>query len=273
VVVLHLERERGDQRPTDTFLHARQAKLSARDYILPHMLMVVFGAGASYDSAPSLPGGGQEWRPPLANDLFENRPNFAAIAQGYTRLLPIIPYLRELHGASVEQVLETLRDEAQEYPDGHRQLAAVKYYLRDILWECTDRWTKQVLRVTNYRSLLDKIARKRPSDEPLLLVTFNYDALLEDALSDHGFKTNEISDYIQSHHKYKLIKLHGSINWSRVLTFPTLWEGKTMNRFDLIDRAADLKMSAQIVVNNYKADQERQILLFPAIAIPVQQSQ
>src|SRR5260370_475202 len=53
------------------------------------MLMVIFGAGASFDSCPTyLPGaqvpmsGDQArlnklYRPPLANELFENRPLFA----------------------------------------------------------------------------------------------------------------------------------------------------------------------------------------------------
>src|SRR5271156_5127550 len=54
--------------------------------ILPHMLLVIFGAGASYDSAPTYPPGTSIpagdvlngfHRPPLANELFANRPVFA----------------------------------------------------------------------------------------------------------------------------------------------------------------------------------------------------
>jgi hypothetical protein len=45
------------------------------------MLMVVFGAGASYDSAPSYPPNRQHFfedqdRMPLANELFDNRSEF-----------------------------------------------------------------------------------------------------------------------------------------------------------------------------------------------------
>jgi hypothetical protein len=54
--------------------------------ILRHMLLVIFGAGASYDSIPTYPPGthiptgdtlNKFHRPPLANELFENRPVFA----------------------------------------------------------------------------------------------------------------------------------------------------------------------------------------------------
>jgi hypothetical protein len=240
------------------------------------MLMVVFGAGASYDSAPSLPSNTQ-WRPPLANELFQERAQFAEIANRYTKLLPIIPYLREPEGGSVESVLERLRGQAEKRAERHRQLAAVRYYLREVLWACTQRWTKEIWRVTNYRTLLDKIAQARRSNEPVLLVTFNYDTLLEDALSDHGFRTDDIQDYVESHPTYKLIKLHGSINWSRVLTAPV---GIELRQHDLIDRAAEIKESDRFVVNNDRGDQRviegsfpqtsEYVTLFPAIAIPVQ---
>jgi SIR2-like protein len=240
------------------------------------MLMVVFGAGASYDSAPSLPDN-REWRPPLADELFHNRKQFASIASQYTKLLPIIPLLREPDGGSVEQVLERFRDEAQKRAERRCQLAAVRYYLRDILWSCTHEWIKEAWRVTNYRSLLDKIDQNRPSGGPLLLVTFNYDTLLEDALSDHGFRTDDIQDYVKSHPKYKLIKLHGSINWSRILISPI---GINLSRYDLIDQAASIQVSNTFVVNNDRQDQQvikgtfprtdELVRLFPAIAIPVQ---
>ena len=56
------------------------------------MLMVIFGAGASYDSVPTysppstfIPTRGdtanKHHRPPLANELFESRPLFAETIQ------------------------------------------------------------------------------------------------------------------------------------------------------------------------------------------------
>jgi len=233
--------------------------------------MVVFGAGASYDCAPSLRGKQPHEapsRPPLAKDLFQDRVPFALTASKYKRMLQIVPLLRETHGKPVEEVLETLQDEAQTYPEGKCQLAAVRYYLRDILRDCTGNWLQEARGVTNYRSLLDQIARQRHKRaEPITLVTFNYDTLLEDALADKGFRTEDISDYL-SHPTYKLFKLHGSIDWSRCVESPY---GTTLNQFDLIDRATELKLVAnKFVLNRERQDVKGTLLLFPAIAIPVQ---
>ena len=73
------------------------------------MLMVVLGAGASYDSIPALwrkPV--YESRPPLANELFEPREMFSnTMLQVGRSILPIVPLLQNLPvGRTVEQVLE-----------------------------------------------------------------------------------------------------------------------------------------------------------------------
>jgi len=74
------------------------------------MLIVIFGAGASFDSCPTYPPGHHEavldghtlnkdFRPPLANELFENRPIFAeAILRHFPQCQPIVPRLRSLRG-------------------------------------------------------------------------------------------------------------------------------------------------------------------------------
>src|SRR4029077_6304145 len=105
------------------------------------MLMVIFGAGASYDSAQAhrllYPGGGNQdfrvqrelsddggpWRPPLARDLFLNRHRaFGDIVQNYPKLAHILPYLREpSNGKSVEQVLESLQEEGKDDPESQRE--------------------------------------------------------------------------------------------------------------------------------------------------------
>jgi hypothetical protein len=65
--------------------------------------MVIFGAGASFDSAqayrPAYPGGestdyGGPWRPPLAKDLFLDRHQVLGdIVRKYPKLTHILPYL------------------------------------------------------------------------------------------------------------------------------------------------------------------------------------
>src|SRR5580704_10702693 len=92
--------------------------------ILPVMLMVIFGAGASFDSAAAFPlpdpsAGNQNfgnapgvsarwcgpWRPPLAVNLFRDPElAFGHIVQRYPKLPAILPYLRApSNGRTVEE--------------------------------------------------------------------------------------------------------------------------------------------------------------------------
>lgn len=232
------------------------------------MLMVVFGAGASYDSAPDYPPGeesypGDEWRPPLAKGLFEKRPFFVSVAEEYGKVTAIIPNLRYASGP-IEIELEKLRAETKTYSQRDCQLAAVRYYIRDIVLKCDKEWIKLAGHVTNYRSLLDQIAYQA-GEKPLALVTFNYDTLLEEALASCGLDLDRMQAY-WSYVRYRLFKLHGSINWSRHITSHDVG----LNRSEIIDNATRLKFSKDIVLKPERKDSDAQGLLFPAISIPVQ---
>src|SRR6185369_5962695 len=67
---------------------------------------------------------------------------------------------------------------------------------------------------SNYSTLIRHIERLRRSQDPVALITFNYDTLIERALSlnfnDFTFKS--MDEYVR-HPNYKLFKLHGSVNW------------------------------------------------------------
>ncbi|MBI1894709.1 MAG: hypothetical protein HYS14_11415, partial [Candidatus Rokubacteria bacterium] len=182
------------------------------------MLMVIFGAGASYDSAPSYPPGmGLVERPPLADQLFENREQFAGVLKQFPECHEIVPRLRHRSGNSVERELEALQAQAETHPERHRQLAAVRYYLQLMLFDCQARWEDLIKGVSNYKTLLDDINRLKKGQQ-VCLVTFNYDTLLESALPTVGTQIHGLRDYITGN--YKIIKLHGSINWGREVDTP-----------------------------------------------------
>lgn len=247
------------------------------------MLMVVFGAGASYDSAPSYPlptynvqDPVGRVRLPLADQLFEDRELFAPILERFPRVLDVVPRLRHLQpGETVESVMEALQAEAATDPRRHRQLAAVRYYLQAAIWACAFEWDRQAARgVTNYRSLLDLIEYRRKPDETVCLVTFNYDTMLEAALSTVELEIRAIGDYVASK-AYKVIKLHGSVNWGREVEPSLDLIGAVADDhlvIELIDRAATLKMTDRYHVVNQspivRLDPRRPLV--PAIAIPVQ---
>src|SRR5579872_1752781 len=101
------------------------------------MLMVVFGAGASFDSSPDYPPDrpfGE--RPPLANDLFIDIPGgaYRAARNRFPQFHAIIGQLlpRGRPKWSIEDVLQKFQDEAEQNPDRHGQLLAVKYYLASL---------------------------------------------------------------------------------------------------------------------------------------------
>jgi hypothetical protein len=255
------------------------------------MLMVILGAGASYDSSQAyrpvyLGGGGQQnfgtpaprpddggpWRPPLAKDLFLDRHHaLGNIVTNYPKLAHILPYLREpSNGRSVEQILESLQEEGKDNPESQREFASVRYYLCELLDKATKGWLAKTNRVTNYAPLLRDILRFNRSSEPVCLVTFNYDLLLEDALFTFDFKSRPPEQYLDSHPILKLFKLHGSVNWSRLVNGQ---HGSRVQPQHLIEQADTIQVSDTFVMANATDPNDMfrfEDPIFPAIAIPVQ---
>ena len=71
------------------------------------MLMVILGAGASYDSAPDFPVAvTHRLRPPLGDYLFENREAFRPIRTEFDEFHELIPELIPRAGRTLEQSLQ-----------------------------------------------------------------------------------------------------------------------------------------------------------------------
>jgi hypothetical protein len=243
------------------------------------MLMVIFGAGASHDSASAFPVGRPNvfagyWRPPLGQNLFRD-PNevFGEIIRKYPKLSHILPYLREpLRGRAVEEELEFLRDQAHgyEYPERLREFASVRYYLRDLLFESTNEWMKRTNGVTNYGPLIGDILRLNKQDQPVCLVTFNYDLLLDRALLSFGYGPQSPEKQFQAHEVLKLFKPHGSADWVRLVDIPPttritpshlIEEADTIKLLDEWARAGSPDAADGFGLGR---------TVFPAIAIPFQ---
>ncbi len=242
------------------------------------MLMVVFGAGSSYDSFPSLPAPKKMiYRPPIAKELFEPRDYFIQIVSRFEACQPIIPFVRHPRtGASVEQVLEELQNEGEQRPERYRQLAAIRHYLQFIISHCDEQWSGGITKgVTNFKTLLDEIEQVRKPEERVCLVTFNYDTLLERNLPSIGIRITSLDDYV-SNQDYKLIKLHGSVNWGREVETPIDKFGQRDEwsiTHELIDRAAELNISRRYrLVDGLPVARlvKEGVVLFPAVALPVE---
>jgi hypothetical protein len=240
------------------------------------MLLVVFGAGASYDSVPHRPVDPPQWqpyRPPLANQLFEDRPLFVEAMSRFPQCQPVIPDLRNVSPTvGVEQVLSRFESEATSYPERHKQLAAIKYYLRYALLECQRLWGLEHKGITCYKTLLDQIEKWRcVTGERVCLVTFNYDTMLEEALREFfHLELQHLDHYLFEHVGYMLIKLHGSVNWGREVA-SSFAPGTVPTTHLLIENAAKLKISKQYrLINSSEMLVEEGHVVFPALAIPVE---
>ena len=131
------------------------------------MFMVIFGAGASYDSVPSRPpkrykrsdqavGSGCFNRPPLSAELFHDGGFFTDSLIRFPQCKPIVPYLQSIAPEeTLEHVLETLQAEGEKDPERQRQMAAIRFYLHYVIWECERKWDDEAHGITNYVTLLD----------------------------------------------------------------------------------------------------------------------
>ncbi len=248
------------------------------------MLTVIFGAGASYDSDPSKQPHhfDDPNRPPLANDLFADRPDFRTDLARFPECLPVVPLLRHLAGKTqIEEVLERLQSESTSptHPDHERvkQLAAVRFYLQTVIDGCWRRWYKGASEVTNYLTLLDEI--RHFGNQKVVIVTFNYDRLIELAIERlTGRTTTKFEDYLALG-PFALFKVHGSVNWGRVVT---RHETAAVNSIEhivavLIRDATTIEVGEEyVLVDNYAPivrDNNLQQVLLPAVAVPVQNKQ
>ena len=217
------------------------------------------------------PGRDEAGRPPLADSLFSNsEPVYVRARGAFPQMHAILPYLIRRSGQSVEQVLQRLQDEAPSYPVRHIQLAAVRYYLQYLMTEIGHTWyTEKARGITNHGTLLDQIRHGRRTKDAVCLITFNYDTLIEQAL---GNQADTIPGYI-SDDRFKLFKLHGSVNWGRKVT-SRISSFNVGNDWqiaeEIIANAATLTVSDDYeITNGIPPGGARDRPLAPAIAIPI----
>jgi hypothetical protein len=246
------------------------------------MLLVVFGAGASFDSSPTYrpEHGYRIERPPLASDLFADRPRYASALKEYSECQPLVPHLRHPSpNQSVELLLQRYLEEAASDPVRHQQLAAIRYYLRRILGTDLQReWSDVHMGITNYKTLFEEIRHWRlTSGENVCLVTFNYDTMLEESVGVLGVNLQQIDDYV-ANDGCRIFKPHGSVHWMRELDTPIPIDTFGSNRVDhmFIERASALEISDRFRIWHGGSSEllrddhsGKRIGLFPAIAIPV----
>lgn len=240
------------------------------------MLLVIAGAGASFDSISSRPistSSYEEHRPPVADNLFSPRPAFEDIQ----RLIPQVRQVATLlhhraNGESVEDVLARFSGEATHNARRPVQLAAVRFYLQGVIARCEERWYREHPVSTNMDALYDQIENARHERTHALFVTFNYDRLIEHALENSGQHFSSLDDYI-ARGRTRVIKLHGSVDWVRPIKPMDTREfggsGWTVAR-QVSDAILSLPEPGAIEIGgDVPSSSTRNRIAIPAIAIPV----
>jgi hypothetical protein len=99
-----------------------------------------------------------------------------------------------------------------------RQLLALRFYLHEVVQNTVNQWMSESGPVTNYATLLAWMQRLG-RDESLLLITFNYDSMLDQARDVvFGTKYNKLSTYLEE--PAPLVRPHGYIGWRRLVEYP-----------------------------------------------------
>ena len=204
---------------------------------------VILGAGASKaidnGSAQVLNHGNYE--PPLASELFANAslPHYSQLLNPYPGARAVASYLSPMSGQPTF-ALETELRSLSEDPDPRirQQFKHVPPYLRDLLWRASYEYTKTP---GTYMQLLRALLAGVPHH--VLFLVLNYDTLLEQALDLFELRVKtifeNIDSYVEEDRQFKVVKLHGSIDWFKLIgSAAQTWEDLVESQ-DVLQRTAD----------------------------------
>ncbi|MGB1088233.1 MAG: SIR2 family protein, partial [Alphaproteobacteria bacterium] len=235
------------------------------------MLTVILGAGASYDSEPitaRLANTGSvasryQWKPPLTYELFDqNRawfttppPDSVTAVLGHIR--------RGIENGTLEETLEELRSEVEEFPMRWRNIAGIQSWISTTLTLITNSWTESLRNETCFVDMADRLLKWRSRHhEPISVVTFNYDTLFEKAVqitTGDKRRFDEFEGYIGE--DFRLFKPHGSIDWE--------YHGRTPEGRTTLEERPLTKSELYNLPLRKVAGGRVKYLSVPALAIPV----
>lgn len=196
--------------------------------------MVIIGAGASHDycflnnlEAPQ--------KPPLTSDLFSNifdhildiYPGAKALSSDLIRVRNIEAYFQD--------AWENLSRSTRKDLESLSKLINTQYYLHHLMRKVSfDTYSHRYSNYSNLIRWLKNYIQGQPENERIIIVTFNYDSILEFALRTQlSYSFRSTNDYIDFDNRQMLLfKPHGSWNWVKRFE-QTLFEGVQipMNEF------------------------------------------
>lgn len=172
---------------------------------------------------------------------------------------------------SLEAMLGELEQDAESSSQRRQQLVAFRFYLYDVIRETVDHWLNDTSGFTRYLDLLNWLLDwQQRTGNTVLLTTFNYDVLLDNAATDvvTGWTLTDVASYV-NRGDFKLMKLHGSTAWSRVVNGPVPIN-IDMSRAAM-EKAAQEPLSIRDLISVPTSDVAGADgrLLLPALALPM----
>lgn len=266
------------------------------------VLLAVFGAGASHGCLSTPPGPTERVtkavdssakettfesaRPPLTQGLFRQDTYAAAILAQYPAALPVVEAVRrriERAGdgsptVSFERALAEYEERADHDPQAKRHLAAMRFYLRDLLAACSDLMRSPSLGggLTNHVGIVrDLHTWAMKTGDHACLTSFNYDIILESACKAvYGFRA-EAFDHYTSNSALSVLKPHGSVLWEWPLRGLSVRGDLAAAARATIDQSVDTDLDLGEIRPArwpYASDAEvsrPRALALPALALPV----
>jgi hypothetical protein len=253
---------------------------------MPRRLVVLTGAGASYDCASELVDKNELMRPPLVKDLFARE--FAEILGRYPLAQAAAADIRRAIAPESQNAVPLerhLRERMRDSDDAHtkRRYRQIPLYLQDVLYTVGDtNGGGYTTEPDNYNALVNRALEL----DDVLFLTLNYDTLLDDRLFIYD-SLDSLDAYV-SNPKWALVKLHGSVNWGRPIPFlkpePALAEvdramgvGLPIDRFQIINRLIDtprelltdedIELRLQPRLDERRYDDPT--VYYPAVSVPV----
>jgi hypothetical protein len=194
-------------------------------------LLVVLGAGASYQCWPPNRSGGLTL--PLANGLFSTEQTQDGLLNLYslTGLAAKIRRREQANGDKfdVESELAEIRERAEKNDDLNtlQSLFKARFYLQELIQKLSEQTVTDTNGHTLYVDLLNDLkdwVEEDAQNRFVDIVTFNYDSLIDKAMAtvySHDWSQKSSEDSLTAYYKGKSIRIykpHGSINWGRVVT-------------------------------------------------------
>jgi hypothetical protein len=249
------------------------------------MKLVILGAGASYDSHfwYKNPHIFNHWRPPLANEIFDTRPEFLNIIEQYPSAQSVFSIYSTIR--DLEDYFQKKYDQSQKHNsiEIEKTLINLRYYLQHLFYVVSEN-----MKNAGYSNIDKLIGHINDyvieTGEDVLIVNFNYDLLVEQALQRTYYNSSSqqysMHEYLSN--KIKLIKPHGSCNWFRMFTYnafhlrqgEVLWQHLLSN--NVTQEAIDNRLSKDFYVAPYssslgKGPAEQMLYMYPQIFIPLKE--